>query len=50
MMEAVLVLVTIVRRFRFELVDPRPLALTPSVTLRPKHGIPLRCSVRRGAP
>lgn len=46
-MEAVLVLVTIARRFRFSSASEKPLALTPSVTLRPTHGIPLGCSVRR---
>jgi len=41
MMEAVLVLVTIARRYRFS--DAAPLALAPSVTLRPKNGIRLSC-------
>ena len=42
MMEAVLVLVTLARRFEFSTVDDRPLALVPTVTLRPKRGVPLR--------
>ena len=49
MMEAVLVLVTIARRFRFTTEGVRPLSLVPSVTLRPKRGIQLRC-VRLPAP
>jgi cytochrome P450 len=39
MMEAVLVLATIGQRYRMTLVSDRPLALVPSVTLRPKHGV-----------
>ncbi len=46
MMEAVLILVTIARRFRVARVDDRPLELSPSVTLRPKNGVPLVCSAR----
>jgi cytochrome P450 len=50
MMEAVLILVTIARRFRVTPpADARPLALAPSVTLRPKHGVPLICSARTNA-
>ncbi len=41
-MEAVLLLVTVARRFRMSRASSEPLALAPSVTLRPKHGIPLR--------
>jgi hypothetical protein len=44
MMEAVLVLVTLARSFRFK--NPTALSLAPSVTLRPKHGIPLTCERR----
>jgi cytochrome P450 len=48
MMEAVLILVTIARRFHFEPApDAKPLELTPSVTLRPKHGVRLVCRMRR---
>ncbi|MBX3191070.1 MAG: cytochrome P450 [Labilithrix sp.] len=43
MMEAVLILVTIARRFRFQPTTHAPIALAPSVTLRPKNGIPLVC-------
>jgi cytochrome P450 len=43
MMEAVLVLVTIARRFRLTRTTKGDLALTPSVTLRPKHGLPMVC-------
>lgn len=39
LMEAVLVLATIGQRYRMTLVSDRPLALVPSVTLRPKHGV-----------
>ncbi len=39
MMEAVLVLATVGQRYRMTLVSDRPLALVPSVTLRPKHGV-----------
>ncbi|MDB4946756.1 MAG: cytochrome [Labilithrix sp.] len=45
-MEAVLVLVTIARRFSFEPTTDAPLALLPSVTLRPKNGIHLRLRAR----
>jgi cytochrome P450 len=39
MMEAVLVLATIGQRYHMTLLSDRPLALIPSVTLRPKHGV-----------
>jgi cytochrome P450 len=45
-MEAVLILVTIARRFRFTPENRGPLALTPSVTLRPTHGLPMACVAR----
>jgi cytochrome P450 len=48
MMEAVLILVTLARRFRFTPVDRRPLELVPSVTLRPRHGLRVVCSARPG--
>jgi cytochrome P450 len=41
MMEAVLILATIIPRFRLRLVTDHPLDLIPSVTLRPRHGIPM---------
>jgi cytochrome P450 len=44
-MEAVLLVATIVQRWRLELVPGHPVALKPSVTLRPKHG--MRMIVRR---
>ena len=39
MTEAVLVLATLARRFRFTLVPDHPVVPWPSMTLRPKHGI-----------
>jgi cytochrome P450 len=44
MMEAVLILVTVARRFR--LTSTRPVTLAPSVTLRPKGGLPMACEAR----
>jgi cytochrome P450 len=41
MMETVLVLATIAQRFRLELVADFELELLTSVTLRPKHGVPM---------
>lgn len=42
MMEAILTLVTLVRRVRIRLVNPdEPLQLLASITLRPKHPIPV---------
>ncbi|HEX3595256.1 MAG TPA: cytochrome P450 [Polyangiaceae bacterium] len=41
-MEAVLLLVTIVRRARLHRGSERPLALSPSVTLRPRGPVPMR--------
>lgn len=38
-MEAILVLVTIVRRFRFSLLPGRPVVPAPSLSLRPKGGV-----------
>ncbi len=46
MMEAVLVLVTVARRFAFSTLDDRPLALLPTITLRPKHGVTLKLASR----
>ncbi|MBV9624698.1 MAG: cytochrome P450 [Acidobacteria bacterium] len=42
MMEAVLVLVTIARRFRLRSVPGETVVPVPGFTLRPKHGIPMR--------
>jgi cytochrome P450 len=41
MLETVLILATITRRFQLTAVPGQVLQLIPSVTLRPKHGIPL---------
>lgn len=46
MMEAVLLLVTVARRFSFSTLDDRPLALLPTITLRPKHGVTLKLASR----
>lgn len=48
MMEAVLVLATLLRRFRFEMAGPNPVPF-PSITLRPQGGPILRL-VRRVVP
>ena len=42
MMEAVLLLSVMAQRFRFACEGATTLALFPSVTLRPKHGVPVR--------
>ncbi len=42
MMEAKLVLATLLQRFRFEPASDRPLVLAPSATLRPRDGLQLR--------
>ncbi len=39
MMEAVLILATIGQQFRLKLVADHPVAIMPSISLRPKHGI-----------
>ena len=41
MMESVLVLATLMRRFRFEAAPGGKLELKPSITLRPRHGLPM---------
>ncbi len=46
LMEARLVLATLARRFRFERVSEEPVALLPSITLRPKHGVEVRLRTR----
>jgi cytochrome P450 len=46
MMEAVLILVTIARRFRTTRASDRPLELMTSVTLRPRGGLPMTVSAR----
>jgi len=45
-MEAVLVVATIARRWRFERIDDAPIPLEPLVTLRPKTAIRLRPLLR----
>lgn len=47
MMEAVLVLATIARRFRLRLVPGHPIELFPSVTLRPRRGLRMTVEARR---
>lgn len=47
MMEAVLVLAVIARRFHLELDSGTELEFLPSITLRPKHGLPMRIRARR---
>lgn len=47
MTEATLVLATIAQRFRLELVPGFQLQLVPSITLRPRHGIPMLVSERQ---
>jgi cytochrome P450 len=49
MMEAVLLLVAIVQRFRFELVTGHPIVPVPSITLRPKYGMRMTLQVRSKA-
>jgi cytochrome P450 len=44
-LEAVLVLATTARRWRFELVPGHPVGIKPSITLRPRYG--MRMIVRR---
>ncbi|MFI5302170.1 MAG: cytochrome P450, partial [Polyangiales bacterium] len=45
-MEAVLVLACLVRRFRFTLAPDARLVPSPSVTLRPKYGVPMFADAR----
>jgi cytochrome P450 len=46
MMEAKLALATLAQRFRLERVSEGEVELLPSVTLRPKHGMPMRLRAR----
>jgi cytochrome P450 len=48
LMEARLVLATLARRFRLERVSEGEVELLPSITLRPKHGLPMRLRARMG--
>ena len=47
MMEATLVLATIVQKFRFTLVSEHPIELLPSFTLRPKQGLKMAIATRK---
>ena len=47
MMEAVLLLATIAQRFRLTLVPGHPIALYPSITLRPAYGVRVTLERRR---
>ncbi|TPE69370.1 cytochrome P450 [Halalkalibacterium halodurans] len=46
MMEATLIMATIIREFRMELVDELPIKMEPSITLRPKHGVTMKLRKR----
>jgi cytochrome P450 len=46
MMEAILILATVVRRFRLSLAPGYALRLLPSVTLRPRDGVKMIVQVR----
>jgi len=45
-MEAILVLAAILPKWKIELTDAKPLILRPTITLRPKEGIPMRLRKR----
>lgn len=47
MMEAILIIATVARRFRMTPADARPLELDASITLRPRNGIPMIVHDRR---
>src|SRR5262249_19195730 len=49
LLEAALILATVVQRFRLVPASSRPLQFVPSVTLRPKGGIRLQLEARRKA-
>jgi cytochrome P450 len=38
-MEAIVLLTTLVQRWRLELLDPKPIDLHPTITLRPRNGV-----------
>lgn len=46
MMEAVLLLASIIQNFKFSLVKNHPIVLQPSITLRPKYGIKVQVCKR----
>ncbi|MEF2554543.1 cytochrome P450 [Aurantimonas sp. A2-1-M11] len=47
LMEASLILAALVQRYRFEWSGDRPIAPSPSITLRPKGGVPVRLHERQ---
>lgn len=49
LMEGHVVLASLLKRLRFDLVDAAPVALEPLVTLRPKGGIKMRVTVREAS-
>lgn len=48
-LEGVLVLASIIQRARFERVSRAPVPAQPAITLRPRHGVPLRVAARSAA-
>jgi cytochrome P450 len=50
MMEAVLILATIARRYRLIVEPGQTLQLLPSITLRPRHGLRMRVAGRQAVP
>jgi cytochrome P450 len=48
-MEATLILASIIQRFRLSTVSDEPIATAPSVTLRPRGGLPMRIERRQPA-
>ena len=48
LLELVLVVAAIARRFRLTLARPGPVAPEPLVTLRPRGGLPMRVAQRNG--
>jgi hypothetical protein len=44
MSEAILILATIARQYRLDLVPGHPVAVEPLITLRPKYGLPMTLS------
>ncbi len=44
--EGVLVLATLARRWRFDLLDPLPIPIQPGIVLRPARGIRMRAHSR----
>ena len=46
MMEVVLILATVAQRYQLQLQDSRPVVPLPSITLRPKGGVPVKLAPR----